>query len=454
MAVDEVTVFGADTKELDAKVKASAQKAKAQMDDISRGARVAGRQMAGVGERLRNLSRLGFAGAMTAVVGILIAGIQKATQLADDMLKGALNDAERLAKQLAASMGRENKRVDEAEAAFKFLLDIKNRGSGFESQAERQRAGEALSTLQRYTDGEAVSRIRRSVDRGLQFKPEEEADIQHQLMQKRLNAIDAEIKAKERLANRYRRVADFYQKTGLKNAAAIELYAKEEEVRDSIIDLAAKKDKIKAAMDSIWEQVAARHYDLKERGDYFDRQRITRLTGEYKEKAEKIPDEITAVGKGVTRKPSGMGDQEYLKRLALAAQKINGLVRDVELYASTATANAEMYKNNKLAQEQAKQAEFYKDNAEKIAKGILGSIKKQQLSILGEQKNELLDEAKNIKLQSSVFTNDLTRRGGFQSGGLLWSNDRYQQQMTARVQTIATQLQTLNRNIDKLNTTP
>jgi hypothetical protein len=93
MAVNVVTEFGANTQKFDAAVEKSTRKAQKNLENIGKGARVAGGKVGELTEKFNNLATGGKLGLIVAGLGLIAMAVKKVTDLSQDMFKNAAEDA-------------------------------------------------------------------------------------------------------------------------------------------------------------------------------------------------------------------------------------------------------------------------------------------------------------------------------------------------------------------------
>ena len=96
MAVDVVTEFGANTKKFDAAVEKSSKKAQKNLENIGKGARVAGGAMGELVEKFNNLSSGGKLGLIAAGLGVILMLSQKISEMSEKMFAKSVQDVERM----------------------------------------------------------------------------------------------------------------------------------------------------------------------------------------------------------------------------------------------------------------------------------------------------------------------------------------------------------------------
>lgn len=102
MAVNVITEFGANTKKFDAAVEKSSKKAKKNLEDIGKGARVAGGRIGELSEKFNNLATGGKLGVIAAGIGVIAVALQKVVELSQSMFKGAVEDSKDIVSDLKA----------------------------------------------------------------------------------------------------------------------------------------------------------------------------------------------------------------------------------------------------------------------------------------------------------------------------------------------------------------
>lgn len=102
MAVDVVTEFGANTKKFDSAVEKSSKKAQKNLENIGKGARVAGGRIGELSEKFNNLATGGKLGLITAGIGTISLALQKVVDLSQSMFKGAVEDSKDIVSDLKA----------------------------------------------------------------------------------------------------------------------------------------------------------------------------------------------------------------------------------------------------------------------------------------------------------------------------------------------------------------
>ena len=450
------TNIGVNTAEFDAKIKAASEKAKKNLSDISKGLRVAGPAISGFGARLKNLSSVGFAGLMAAGVGVLIAGFKKATSLANEMLKGALEDAKAINEDLQRSMAFQNKDLDDAQAALKIIADANEKGIRSAEQAETVR--QAIRTVDSRLEGSSGIYVLKGKDGRYtldgSFSDYTENAVAKQLYDKQIENTEAELESLKRLQAQTKYTAEELRNSRTARVdpstsdEATRLFHEANILADKVKETSRRLERLKIARDDAPRGVAARAEDRANKDVAVAEaeaqakaamRALTAVRATQAQQAQAVP--------GQTKAQAAASTQTLAAQAKVQAQAASQALKD----ALKAQEKSGGSRDAKTAVEVARNAEA---QVRKITDALEREAKKQQLSLLNQQKTDLKDEIKGTRLQSQTFTNNLTRRGGFQSGGMLWSNDRYQQQMTARVQTISTQLQTLIRNINQINTTP
>lgn len=100
MAVNVVTEFGANTKKFDVAVEKSARKAQKNLENIGKGARVAGGKVGELTEKFNNLVTGGKLGLIAAAVGLIAMEVKKVINLSKDMFKDAAEDAKDIARDI------------------------------------------------------------------------------------------------------------------------------------------------------------------------------------------------------------------------------------------------------------------------------------------------------------------------------------------------------------------
>lgn len=464
MAVKEVTVFGAETKELDEKVKASAARAKKQLQDISKGASVAGGEVGGIAGKLKNLSQVGFAGLIGAGVGILIAGIQKATQMANEMFKGAIEDAQALNEDLQASMGRANKRIDSSEQALKVLTDAKKNGIGSEEEAERVR--QAIERINREIGQTGVT-IKKGADGQYtfdgSFSDYTETRIGEQLNDKAQMNVEAEIRSLQAIVQKNSDYAsslrDKWYNAGSFSAQkeARDVEMQNIKLSEQIIQLQTRLQDLKQERSNSAGNVSARAVDRKEREQAasdaqaaeadarraMSAAQAARLQSEALLQGQKGPNAIAKAQAEAQAKAIAAQAEAQAKA---AAKAVVDAEKARERAGNSASAKAAV-DAAKAYEAQAKEAaKIAAQTAEKLA----AAAKKEEIKTLQEDKKRLTEDANVLSPKSQIFTNDLTRRGGFQSGGMVWSTERFQTQQVQTARSILAQLRYISKHIDAL----
>lgn len=190
MAVNVVTEFGANTKKFDAAVEKSSKKAKENLENIGKGARVAGGRIGEMAEKFNNLSSGGLLGTLTAGIGVLLLGLMKAKQLADDMFRHAVEDAKSMHEDLKETNRINSQFTKNTEAALATLRSAA--GKERLSNAEMQAVQEALALLQQ----QGVMSGARIENRQLKgFGADQDVAVANAVNQRRREDIDREMKS-------------------------------------------------------------------------------------------------------------------------------------------------------------------------------------------------------------------------------------------------------------------
>ena len=195
MSVDLTTEVGADTKKFDAAIDASAKNAKDKLNSVSRGFRAAGAAASGFVERLKNAFSMGPLGAVAAILASIVSIIGQIRKNSQRMFADAVDDAKTMANDLKAVNQLNNKRTDKLTSDLDLLRSLRDKKTL--TQEEMVRGGLAMTRLQEKVgatnlrfEGNATTGYRLAgLDAG------EETKIEEELLKRKIEAIDAEIKA-------------------------------------------------------------------------------------------------------------------------------------------------------------------------------------------------------------------------------------------------------------------
>ena len=190
MAVNVITEFGANTKKFDKAVEKSSQKAKKNLEEIGKGARVAGGAISQMGEKLNNLFTGGKLGLIVAAFGAILQIVQQISAASKSMFEKSLEDSEKTLANFKMFSNLRKKKHSQKDAAMDFLRSIAGKDSLTNmEQAEAQRAIGLLRTQGAIGAGVAVKD-----NRLVGFSAKDEAKAERELIKARKQEIETEMR--------------------------------------------------------------------------------------------------------------------------------------------------------------------------------------------------------------------------------------------------------------------
>lgn len=199
MAVDVVTEFGANTKKFDAAVEKSSKKAKANLENIGKGARVAGGAMGELVEKFNNLASGGKLGLIAAGLGVIFLIAEKIADMADKMFEKAVQDVENIKNDFAAMKNVRAGKHNDRDAALELLRAAVGKDSL--TNKEQVELNRAIALLK--TNGALGSGVSIRDGRLHGFNDQTDADTERSLIANRRGEIDAEMKILQKEIAKY-----------------------------------------------------------------------------------------------------------------------------------------------------------------------------------------------------------------------------------------------------------
>lgn len=189
MAVDVVTEFGANTKKFDAVVEKSSKKAQKNLENIGKGARVAGGAMGELVEKFNNLATGGKLGLVAAGVGLIAMAIKKAVDISHGLFKGAAEDARAMVNDVKEINQINSQFINDSEGSRNILREAI--GKKQLSHRDMQKINAAIDLLEKR---EGISGLSIKDRQLVGYTPEMDMRLSKSIIQAKLDANEREIR--------------------------------------------------------------------------------------------------------------------------------------------------------------------------------------------------------------------------------------------------------------------
>lgn len=199
MAVDVVTEFGANTKKFDSAVEKSSKKAQKNLENIGKGARVAGGRIGELSEKFNNLATGGKLGLIAAGLGLILSISQKISEFSEKMFEKAVQDVERMTKDFKAMQSVRSQKLNDQDAALELLRSAA--GKNNLSKTEQVELNRAIGTLK--SAGVIGSGVSIKDGRLQGFNATADASAENRLVAARRKEIDIEMRLLQAQINKY-----------------------------------------------------------------------------------------------------------------------------------------------------------------------------------------------------------------------------------------------------------
>lgn len=362
MAVNVITEFGANTKKFDAAVTKSSKKAKENLENIGKGARVAGGRIGEMSEKFNNLATGSWMTTVTAGIAVIGMALLKVRDVANNMFRGAAEDAKAMTADLASAQAVTAGIARDSAGAQATLRQAMTKKSL--TYLEQVEVAKAISHLQQKTGVGGISLVNGQLTG---YDVNKDQAISNKLIENELGEIDnmqkgliREVKANKAL---YEQMMKWYN-----------------------VGFASAEEAAQAAQSS------------------------TRA--------------IQQMHALVARKNKLLESQKWVHSTSWAYFDDADAQRKAEAAAAAAADKA------KREQQQREQ-------------------RNREIKRLTEQK-QLVSSRPAARLQSQVFTNELTSRGGWARGGKLMDNNYFQNQIMQHNQRQQRLLQRIEKRIQDL----